>query len=104
MAPPHRRGRARPRGRQLAMFRQLRYRLRAIVRRRQVEAELDDELQFHLDQSIEANVRAGHPPAEARRLALLELGGLTTVKENVRDARGVRLVLDLAGDLHYGLR
>ncbi|HUS29490.1 MAG TPA: permease prefix domain 1-containing protein, partial [Kofleriaceae bacterium] len=78
--------------------------MRAIFRRREVEAELDDELQFHLEQSFEANVKAGHSPAEARRLARIELGGVASVKEGVREARGVRLLFDLGADLRYGLR
>ncbi|HTL32708.1 MAG TPA: ABC transporter permease [Kofleriaceae bacterium] len=86
------------------MLQPLRYRLRAIFRRSQVEAELDEELQFHLDQSIEANVRAGHSPAEARRLAQIELGGVTAVRQEVRAARGVGLLFDLVADLRYGLR
>ncbi|MGA2216835.1 MAG: permease prefix domain 1-containing protein [Terracidiphilus sp.] len=37
--------------------------------------ELDEELRFHVEQSVERNVAAGMNPQEARRLALIELGG-----------------------------
>ena len=86
------------------MLRDLRFRLRALFRRSAMERELDDELQFHLDRAIEANVAAGHTRAEATRLARLELGGVETVKEECRDARGVRPLEDLVGDVRYGLR
>jgi hypothetical protein len=86
------------------MLRDLRYRLRAVFRRDAVERELDDELQFHLAKSAEAHERAGRTHDEAMRLARLELGGVEPVKEGCRDARGVRPLEDLVGDVRYGLR
>lgn len=86
------------------MLRDLRFRLRALFRRRAVERELDDELQFHLDRAIEAKLAEGHTREEATRLARLELGGVEQVKEDARDARGVRPLEDLVGDVRYGLR
>jgi len=44
------------------------------------ERELDRELRFHLDQQIADNLAAGMNPNEARRQALLTLGGLERVK------------------------
>src|ERR1041384_8366056 len=82
----------------------LRYRLRALFRRGAVERELDDELRFHLEESADAYVRAGLAPDEAMRLARLDLGGVEAVKEEVRDARGVRLLYDLGSDVRYGVR
>ena len=69
-----------------------------------MERELDDELRFHLEQSTDAHVRAGHTREEATRLARLELGGVEAVKQNVRDARGVRVVDDVVADVRYGAR
>jgi putative ABC transport system permease protein len=86
------------------MLRDLRYRLRALFRRGAVERELDDELRFHLERAIDEKVRAGHPPEEAARLARLELGGIEAVKEDCRDARGVRPIDDLVVDVRYGVR
>jgi predicted permease len=85
------------------VLRDLRFRLRALFRRDAAERELDDELRFHLDEAAAAHVRAGRTPDEAMRLARLELG-VEAVKEDCRDARGVRLVYDLAADLRYGAR
>jgi predicted permease len=86
------------------MLRRVRRRLRAIFRRGELERELDEELQFHLDREIELNRLHGMDEAEARRTALLRFGGLEQVKEGARDARGVRLVGDLWKDLRYGAR
>jgi len=71
-------------------------RLRSIFRRRRVEQELDEELQFHLDQKIEEGIAAGLAPAEARRRALLAMGGLEQRKEEVRDTRRVHWLTDFA--------
>jgi hypothetical protein len=50
---------------------------RGLARRRGISAEVDDELRFHLEQEIEARVARGVSPADARRMALRDLGGLT---------------------------
>ena len=73
------------------------HRLRAILHREQVEAELDEEMRFHLEQETGARLRAGSSPEDARRQALVAFGGIENFKEQVRDARGVRPLEDLAG-------
>jgi putative ABC transport system permease protein len=60
---------------------------RGIARRRRIEAEADEELAFHLQQEIEANVASGLSAVEARRTALARLGGLAQTTEAVRDVR-----------------
>jgi putative ABC transport system permease protein len=86
------------------MLDDLRYRLRALFRRRTIERELDAELQFHLEQQAALDERAGVPREEALRRARLAFGGVDRVKEESRDGRGVRL-LDIAGrDLRYAVR
>jgi predicted permease len=79
-------------------------RLRSLFRRKDVEAELDDELRFHLERQVEKYVHGGMKPEQARRRARLELGGLERTKEECRDARGVRLLENFARDMRYGLR
>jgi predicted permease len=86
------------------MMSDLWFRLRALFRRAQMERELDDELRFHLEKSVDSHMQAGHTRDEATRLAHLELGGVEVVKEEVRDARGVRLVDDMVADVRYGAR
>jgi predicted permease len=69
-----------------------------------MEAELDDELRAHLEQQVEKYVRSGVPLEEAKRRARLEFGGLDQVKEECRDARGVKAIETTMQDLRYGLR
>jgi predicted permease len=87
-----------------AFLNDLAYRLRALFRRSQVEAELDDELRAHLESQVEKYLRAGMPRGEAARRARLELGGLEQVKEECRDARGTRWLEGIAQDIRYGVR
>jgi predicted permease len=79
-------------------------RLRSLFHPSVVERELDDELQYHLDQQIAQNLSRGLDPKEARFAALRSLDGLTQRKEECRDARRVNLLADLARDLRYGMR
>jgi putative ABC transport system permease protein len=67
---------------------------------RELAAELDSHLQLHIDD----NLRAGMTPAEARRQALVALGGLESTKEAYRDRRGLPAVESLLRDLRYGVR
>ncbi len=86
------------------MFSDLFVRLRSIVRRRVVDAELDDELRFHRDRQLESYTRAGLSPDEARRRLALDFGGLDQTREACQDARGVSVFDHLIRDLRYGLR
>jgi predicted permease len=73
-------------------------------RRKQMEAQLEKELSFHLDQDTSQLVLRGQSPDEARRQARLALGGPEQVKERCRDVRGTRWLEDLLQDTHYALR
>ncbi len=73
-------------------------------RRNQMEAQLDKELRFHIDQHAHDLMARGVDPGEARRQARLELGGPEQVKESCRDARGTRWLEDLWQDFRYALR
>jgi putative ABC transport system permease protein len=88
----------------MSLFRRLRRRLRALAFRRDVEQELADELQLHIELEQQKNERLGMAPNEARRAALVTFGGLERYKEEARDARGVRLLETMAQDLRYALR
>jgi predicted permease len=79
-------------------------RFRSLFRKRDVEQELDDELQYHLDRQTDANMRRGMPHHEARLSALRALGGIELRKEEVRDTRGTRWLEELAGDITFGVR
>ena len=86
------------------MFSDFLFRLRALFRRKAVEAELDDQLHAHLHNEIAKHEAAGLPAHEAARRARLALGGLEQIKEQCRDARGTRWLEDFAQDLRYTLR
>jgi putative ABC transport system permease protein len=80
------------------------FRLRSLLRRKTVEAELDDELRFHFDQQVERYIRSGLTREKAVRRARLLFGGIDQVKEECRDARGLQLMETLLQDIRYSLR
>src|SRR5690242_1635316 len=86
------------------MWNDLLLRLRSLFRRKNVEAELDDELRFHFEQQVAKLIQSGLPPQEARRRARLEFGGMEQLKEEHRDARGVNFIETVLQDIRYGLR
>src|SRR5437660_4117231 len=86
------------------MLNDLLLRLRSLFRRKNVEAELDDELRFHFEQQVAKFIQSGLPPQEAKRRARLEFGGMEQLKEEHRDARGVNFIETLLQDIRYGLR
>jgi predicted permease len=70
------------------------------ARERELSAEMDSHLQLH----IEDNLRAGMTLAQARREAIMKLGGVEQAKENYRERRGLPFLETLFQDLRYGLR
>ncbi|MGC4052133.1 MAG: ABC transporter permease [Paludibaculum sp.] len=79
-------------------------RWRHLLFRGRSEAQLEKELRFHIEIHVEELIERGHDPAEARRLARLELGGPEQVKEACRDSRGTRWLEDLGLDVKYAIR
>ena len=71
---------------------------------RRVDADLDQEVHAHLELLIAENIRAGMPPAEARRDARIELGGIEQVKEQVREERLGNWLHSVLSDCRYGFR
>lgn len=78
--------------------------LRCLLLRRQKEADLRDELQFHLDEEAEERQACGSGDAEAHRAARLDLGNVTLVQEETRAAWTWTWIEQLAQDCRYGLR
>jgi putative ABC transport system permease protein len=68
------------------------------------EDRMDEELQLHLEMQTRANVEGGMAPGEARRAALLALGGVAQVKEACRDQRRLAWLDDLGRDLRLAGR
>ncbi len=79
-------------------------RLRSLFRRNQIEQELDEELQVHLEQRIQEGIAMGKTPDGARYAALRGMEGMEQRKEECRDARRVRWLEDLAQDARYAAR
>jgi predicted permease len=69
-------------------------------RDRELAAEIESHLQFHIDD----NVRAGMSPTEARRQAVLRFDGVESVKESYRDRRGLPWLETLWQDLRHAVR
>jgi macrolide transport system ATP-binding/permease protein len=86
------------------MFSDILFRLRSLFRRSTVENELDDELQFHMEQQVDRHVRAGLTREEAARQTRLQFGGLSQVKEDCRESRGTTFLETAAQDVRYALR
>src|SRR6266446_5371361 len=86
------------------MLNDLLLRLRSVFRRKNVEAELDDELRFHFEKQVAKFIHSGLPPQQAKRFARLEFGGMEQLKEEHREARGVSFVETLRQDLRYAAR
>ena len=86
------------------MFSDLLYRLRALFRRKSMEAEMDEELRLHLERQAEKLMQSGVTREEATRRARMAFGGHEQLKEECRDARGVSLVETFVQDIRYGLR
>jgi predicted permease len=78
--------------------------LQALLRRDRVDQDLDAELAAHLEMETEENQRRGMPRDEARRAALLAFGGVVAVKEDCREAWGLRFFDTLAQDLRFAFR
>jgi macrolide transport system ATP-binding/permease protein len=80
------------------------YRLRALIGRQRVEAELQEELQYHLDRETQKYHERGASPKMAGRQARLAMGAPEQVTQQCRDARGTRLLEDLLQDLRFAAR
>ena len=77
---------------------------RTVTERGRVEAEMEEELGFHLDQLTADLVRAGLPLKEARRRAHIALGSTVVHKDNMRRSLGLRMLDESAADMRYGWR
>ncbi len=86
----------------------MRSRLRALLAclfaRSRAEADMADELAFHLQSRIDDLVVQGLTPDEAARQARVEFGGIELHKDRCREAFGWRIVDELRADVRYGAR
>src|ERR1035437_8558103 len=80
------------------------HRLRTQFRKQELDQELSEELTFHIQTETEENIAAGMSADEARYAALRKFGGLEQVREECRDAWGLRFIDTLLQDIRFGLR
>jgi macrolide transport system ATP-binding/permease protein len=85
-------------------YNKLRLRLRSLLRRDNVEAELGDEIRFHVEYQADVLVANGMSREDARREAVHSLGAVESVKEECREERRMNLLENIAQDLRVGLR
>ncbi len=85
-------------------FSRLRSALGTLLRKQQVETELEMEIRSYVDAITDEKIESGVPPAEARRQALAESGGLEPVMQAVRDQRASTALESVVQDLRFGLR
>jgi predicted permease len=78
--------------------------LRALFSRQQLDDDFNEELAAHLDLLAAENEKAGMAREEARRVAMVRIGGRETLREQNRDARSLPFVEVLGQDLRYTSR
>jgi predicted permease len=88
----------------MSELRRLLSRVLAFVWRKPFDSDLDDELVAHLQMAIDDNIARGLPPAEARRVALVSIGGIEQARYKQRESRGFMNIDILMQDLKYTLR
>ena len=79
-------------------------RLRDRFARHRLSQEADQEIAMHLDLLAARYVRAGASPAEARRMARAKFGGVTQIKESLRDQMGFPMLESIGHDLRCAAR
>jgi putative ABC transport system permease protein len=85
------------------MLHELLTRIRFLLRRKP-RLEVDEELRFHLEQQIEANIAAGMSPEEARRQAAIAFGSIERAREECREERPGYWAETFLQDIRYALR
>lgn len=77
---------------------------RNLLRKREMEKDLDEEVRAFVDMVAGDKIASGASPAEAKRYALAECGGIERVKQGVRSGRSGVAIETLWQDLHFGTR
>lgn len=80
------------------------HRLRSIFRQSRADADLQSEIELHLEQLVKEARASGMSDAEARGMARRQFGAVEKTKEECRDMRRVNLIANFVRDLRYALR
>lgn len=76
-------------------------RLLAFVRKQEIDEDFDEELSAHIELATQEQIEKGLTFDEARRLALIKLGGIEQSRELHRDARGLPWLDSIVQDVRY---
>ncbi len=79
-------------------------RLKGLISRGRKDAELDEDIQIHLDLLTRDYIDRGFAPADARAAARRAFGGLDQMKETYRDQRGLPPIETFVQDVRYAAR
>ena len=85
-------------------FNILRDRLRALRQRENVIHDIDREMRSHLELQVDANIRAGMSPVQAREKAMRSFGNVNRAVDAAYDVKGGGMFEILAQDIRYGVR
>lgn len=85
-------------------LRDLKLRMRTLLRPGRVEQDLHDELAFHLEREAQKLIDEGLDPAAARQQAQARFGSRALAADECRDERGTAFIDNTIGDIQYALR
>ena len=88
----------------MRLWRTLAVHVRALVRRRAADAELTDEIRYHLERDVARRAARGETEADAWASARREFGNVTVLTEEARAASRVDVIEQLIQDTRYALR
>ncbi|HEV8446219.1 MAG TPA: ABC transporter permease [Gemmatimonadaceae bacterium] len=88
----------------MAWYHEIGSSLASLIRRRHRDAELDEEMRFHLEMETRRRVDTGMTERDARRLARRDFGGVERHKDDTRDERGTSGFFDAWSDVRFALR
>lgn len=76
----------------------------SVFNRKSLEADMEEEIRFHLAERTDDLMRKGFSQKEALRTARLKFGGVTSHKDGMRDSLGLRWLDEITADIRYGVR
>lgn len=79
-------------------------RLQALFTKRQVDAEMEEEMRSHVEMRTQENVAAGMTPDAARAAAMREFGWTESIKETCREQRGLSWMENIFRDIRFSFR
>jgi putative ABC transport system permease protein len=88
----------------MRVYRVFMHRLRSIFRKSRADADLQREIEIHLEQLVKEAVASGLTESEARLMARRSFGSLEKTKDECRDTRRVNVIDNFARDVRYALR